>query len=133
MKAIHKVFGTPAPAIPWPGLGEHEEDEEAALELMCDRSKFPPEVAPRHRSLQIAWLQIQSMIVLVPHRPISAAHYLYTIVVARRHGVHIAEVSQELPAIFAEDSAVTRAYRDYTLVPELWTIFERCRAMFNAA
>jgi serine/threonine protein kinase len=132
LKAIHAVFGTPAPELPWPGLGEHEEDEQAALDLMCDRSKTPPEVAPRHRSLQIAWLQIQSMIVRAPHRPISAAHYLYTIVVARRHGVHIAEVGQELPAIFADGSYVAKAYQDYALVPELWTIFQRCREIFLA-
>jgi serine/threonine protein kinase len=132
LKAIHAVSRTSVPEMPWPGLGEHAEDERAALELMCDLTKTPPEVAPRHRSLQIAWLQIQSMIVRAPHRPISAAHYLYTIVIARRHGVHIAEVSQELPAIFADDSFVARAYRDYALVPELWTIFERCRAIFLA-
>lgn len=132
LEAINAVFGTPAPELAWPGLGEHEEDERAALELICDLSKTPPEVTPRHRSLQIAWLQIQSMIVLAPHRPISAAHYLYTIVIARRHGVHIAEVSQELPSIFADTSYVAKAYKDYALVPELWTIFQRCRDLFLA-
>lgn len=132
LKAFHDALGTPAPELPWPGLGEHEEDERAALELICDLRKSPPEVTPRHRSLQIAWLQIQSMIVLAPHRPISAAHYLYTIVVARRHRVHIAEVSQDLPMIFADSSPMAKAYREYTLVPEAWTIFQRCRDLFHA-
>jgi serine/threonine protein kinase len=132
LKAFHAALGTPAPEIPWPGLGEHEEDERAALELICDLSKHPPEVAPRHRSLQIAWLQIQHMLVLAPHRPISGAHYLYTLVVARRHRVHIAEVSQDLPVIFADHSPMAKAYKEYTLVPELWTIFLRCRDLFHA-
>jgi hypothetical protein len=133
LKAFHAALGTPAPQIPWPGLGDREEDERAALELICDLSKTPPEVAPRHRSLQIAWLQIQSMLILAPHRPISGAHYLYTLVVARRHRVHIAEVSQDLPAIFDERSPVVAAYKGYTLVPELWTIYQRCRELFHAA
>ncbi|HET7504366.1 MAG TPA: serine/threonine-protein kinase [Kofleriaceae bacterium] len=133
LKAFHAALGTPAPDIPWPGLGDREEDERAALELICDLEKSPPEVAPRHRSLQIAWLQIQSMLVLAPHRPISCAHYLYTIVVARRHRVHIAEVSQDLPAIFEDGSPVAAAYKAYTVVPELWTIFQRCRELFHSA
>jgi len=129
-KAYHQAFNTGEPPIPWPGLGDREEDEEAALELMCDRSRTPPQVLPRHRSMQIAWVQIQYMILVAPHRPISAAHYLYTVCVAKRHHAHIPEVSQELSAIFTEGSTVWQGYKSYSLVPELWTLFQRCRDIF---
>ena len=71
------------------------------------------------------------MILVAPHRPISAAHYLYTVVVCKRHRVHIPEVTQELPAVFAEGSPIALGYRNYTVVPEIWTLFQRCREMFN--
>src|SRR5262249_55266900 len=132
VKAFDKAFGTGAPPIPWPGLGDRDEDEEAALELMCDRSRTPPLVAPRHRSVQLAWVQIQSMILVAPHRPISTAHYLYTVCVAKKHRVHIPEVSQELPAMFTEESPVWQGYMNYALVPELRTLVQRCREIFHS-
>ncbi len=132
VKAFHHAFGTAPPPGPWPGLGERVEDEAAALELLCDQTTTPWKVSPRHRSLQLAWVQIQSMILVAPHRPISGAHYLYTVVVTKRHNVHIPEVSQDLPAVFAEGSPVELGYKNYTVVPELWTLYQRCREMFNA-
>ncbi len=131
LKALRHVHGTEAPPGPWPGLGERQADENAPLDLLCDRSTTPWTVAPRHRSLQLAWVQIQSMILVAPHRPISAAHYLYTVVVCKRHRVHIPEVTQELPAVFAEGSPIALGYRNYTVVPEIWTLFQRCRDMYS--
>jgi hypothetical protein len=130
IKAFHQQFGTEPPPGPWPGLGEHEEDERPVLELICDIKKNPPQVTPRHRSLQIAWVQIQTMVPVVTHRPLSAVHYLYTVVVAKRHHAHIPEVSQELPAVFQEGSPVWQGYKSYTHVPEVWTLFCRCRDLF---
>jgi serine/threonine protein kinase len=132
LTAFHQAFQTGMPSVPCPNLGERVEDEQAALELLCDASKTPPIVSPRHRSLQIAWVQIQSMILVAPHRPISAAHYLYTVVVAKKHRAHIPEVSQELPAIFTEGTPIYNGYKNYALVPELWPLFQRCRDLFNA-
>jgi serine/threonine protein kinase len=131
LKALHHVHGTEPPPIPWPGLGDRPEDEDAPLDLLCYRHKTPMEVAPRHRSLQLAWVQIQTMILVAPHRPISGAHYLYTLVVCKKHGVHIPEVTQELPAVFAESSPIALGYKNYAIIPEVWTLFLRCREIFN--
>jgi len=132
LKAFHQAFQTGMPSVPCPNLGERVEDEQGALDLICDATKTPPAVMPRHRSLQIAWVQIQSMILVAPHRPISAAHYLYTVVVAKKHRAHIPEVSQELPTIFTEGTPIYNGYKNYALVPELWPLFQRCRDIFNA-
>jgi hypothetical protein len=48
-------------------------------------------------------------------------------VVAKCNHVHISEISQELPSLLAKGSRLEEAIRGYTLVPELFDIFQRCR------
>ncbi|HLL82822.1 MAG TPA: NACHT domain-containing protein, partial [Longimicrobium sp.] len=58
LRAFHQVSGGPPPAGPWPRLGAAPEHEHEALALICDPTQDPPDVTPRHRSLQAAFLQL---------------------------------------------------------------------------
>jgi hypothetical protein len=52
----------------------------------------------------MALLEVQRTVSEGPISPISGVHYLYCLVVARRHGAGIAELGGELPAMLAPGS-----------------------------
>jgi hypothetical protein len=74
-------------------------------------------------------LEIQQAVLVDPFGPISAVHYLYCLVVARRHGGGIAELGRELPALLAADSPYAAAIERYPLVPELREVLAACRRL----
>jgi len=121
------------PITDWPGLAFEREHEEPVLSMLTAGPEHQFRIEPHHRSLQVAWLQILPIVLENPHRPVSIAHYLYTMVVVYRHGVHIPEISDELPAILSDNSKYAEIFRGYTAVPELWTIFTSCQAAYRAA
>ncbi|HEU4406904.1 MAG TPA: serine/threonine-protein kinase [Polyangiaceae bacterium] len=133
MKAFAQRFRTRAPAIPWPGLGDDLETQHQALQVVSTLTENGPRVTVENRSVQVAFLRAQYLAATDSHRPISAVHYLYHLVVARRHDAHVAELARELPAIFDPDSPVAEAIRGYLPVPELATVFETCRRIHDSA
>lgn len=127
LKAYAQRFGGPELTEPWPGLGDNAERE--ALAMMCSTSEDGPRVLVEHRSVQKAILEVQQVVAGDPFRPISGVHYLYCLVVARRHGGGIAELGRELPALLARDSAYAAAIENYALVPELADVLAACRRL----
>ena len=111
----------------WPGLDD--DDERAVLAMMCSTSPEGPRVLAEHRAGQIALLEVQQVVAADPCRPISGIHYLYCLVVARRHGGGIAELGRELPALLAHDSPYAAAIERYDLVPELRDLLALCRRL----
>jgi hypothetical protein len=121
------------PKSDWPGLGFELEYEEPVLSMLTAGRDRQFHIEPRHRSLQVAFLEILPIVVKDPYRPVSIAHYLYTLVVVYRHAAHIPEISRELPLILADDSKYAEIFREYKAVPELWTIFTNCQAAYRDA
>jgi hypothetical protein len=126
LKAWSQRFGSPPPAGPWPAPSDEETDQRKALEMMCSMTPTGPRLLPEHRSVQLAFLQAQYMALEDPDRPISVVHYLYYLVVARRHGAHVVELGRELPLILRPDSPIAEVIRSYALVPELARVLETC-------
>jgi hypothetical protein len=126
-KAFAQRFGGPPVTEPWPGLDDHA--ERAVLAMMCATTDEGPRFRAEHRSVQMALLEVQQVVAGDPYRPISGVHYLYCLVVARRHGGGIAELGRELPALLAAGSLYARAIESYQLVPELQDILAICRRL----
>jgi hypothetical protein len=126
-KAYAQRFGGPAITDGWPGLDDNA--ERTALAMMCPTNDTGPRFLVEHRSIQIALLEVQQVVPDDPFRPISGVHYLYCLVVARRHGAGIAELGRELPAILAPGSPYAAAIENYQLVPELREVLDICRRL----
>jgi hypothetical protein len=126
-KAYAQRFGGPPVTDAWPGLGDHA--ERGALAMMCSTSDDGPRFLVEHRSIQMALLELQQIVPEDPSRPISGVHYLYCLVVARRHGGGIAELGRELPTLLAPSSPYAAAIEGYQLVPELRDVLAGCRRL----
>jgi predicted Ser/Thr protein kinase len=120
-------FGGPAVTEPWPGLGD--DAERGAMAMMCSVGDEGPRFLVEHRSIQMALLEVQQSVPGDPNRPISGVHYLYCLVVARRHGGGVAELGRELPALLAHGSPYAAAIESYRPVPELRDILATCRRL----
>lgn len=90
-----------------------------------------PALDPRDRSVQIAFAELQRLVLTLPSRAISNTHYLYMLATAYRRKKYSEEVLQALRLIFAESSPYEEAIRDFTLVPELNAIFDACRNIYD--
>jgi hypothetical protein len=132
LSAWSKRFGSAPPTSPWPSCDSDAAQKET-LERMCLVTEDGPRLLADHRSVQLAFLEAQYMALEDVDRPISVVHYLYHLVVARRHGAHVAELARQLPAILQPNSAVARAIRGFTLVPEVARLFETCCQIHDSA
>ena len=70
-----------------------------ALPMMCTVEDDQLLFDTRSRSLQLAFLTPVIDALNDPILAIRALHYLYYLIVARKHGVHVFELSQELPQL----------------------------------
>jgi hypothetical protein len=77
----------------------------------------------------MALLELQQVVPGDPFRPISGVHYLYCLVVAKRHGAGIAELGRELPRLLADGSPYAAAVEGYPLVPELGEVLAACHRL----
>ena len=127
LQSYARRFGGPAMPEPWPGLGD--DAERGALAMMCSVSDDGPRFLAEHRSIQMALLELQQVVPEDANRPISGVHYLYCLVVARRHGGGIAELGRELPAVLALGSAYATAIENYPFVPEVRDVLAACRRL----
>jgi hypothetical protein len=121
------------PKSEWPKLCFDPDHEDAVLSMLTAGRQQQFRIEPHHRSLQVAWLRIVPIVLENPYRPVSVAHYLYAVVVVYRHGVHIPEITAELPLILADDSPYAKVFREYKAVPELWTLFTSCQEAYRNA
>jgi serine/threonine protein kinase len=127
LKAYAQRFGSAPPEGAWPGLGANA--ERAVLAMMCQADDSGVRILDEHRSVQLAFLEVQHIVLEDPFRPISVAHYLYCLVVARRHGGGVVELGRELPIILAPGSAHAEVLAGYQVVPELREVLAACRGL----
>jgi hypothetical protein len=127
-KAFAEKFGISQPATPWPAIGFEDAQTSKALPMICTVKDGELILDTRSRSLQRALL----VPILDAHTDsnlaIRALHYLYYLVVARKHGVHVLELAQELPPILASGGKFEKLIQSFTLVPEALELYKRCQA-----
>jgi DNA-binding winged helix-turn-helix (wHTH) protein/energy-coupling factor transporter ATP-binding protein EcfA2 len=133
LKAFSFHFKTLPPACEFPGWDASAEAENAELEVICTRTPKGTSISIVNRSVQLAFLEAQRLLPTDPSRPISVVHYLYYLVLARKHGAHISEVSSELPLILDPERPNGSTILAYAPVPELAVLFQRCRAINELA
>ena len=131
-KAFAGIFGMRQPEIPWPAIGFDEAETLKALPMICTVRDGERVLDARSRSLQLAFLVPILDAYTDPNLAIRALHYLYYLVVARRHEVHVFELSQELPQILASGGRFEKIIESFTLVPEALELFRRCQAAHSA-
>ncbi|MGH8582434.1 MAG: hypothetical protein ACREWG_06505 [Gammaproteobacteria bacterium] len=128
-KAFAALFGTPAPESPWPAIGFSDEETRAALPMICTLQDGKTLLDTRSRSLQLAFLVPILDAYHDPKLAIRALHYLYYLVVARKHGVHVFELSQELPQLLEPGCRLERIIESFTWVPELLDLYRACQTV----
>ncbi|MCI0564479.1 MAG: hypothetical protein MN733_38910 [Nitrososphaera sp.] len=127
-KAFAEKFGIPQPEIQWPAVGFDDVETAKALPMICTVKNAELILDARSRSLQLAFLVPILDAYHDPNLAIRALHYLYYLVVARKHGAHVMELAQELPPILSLGGEFERVIQSFTLVPEALELYRRCQA-----
>lgn len=126
-KAFSRLFGLEAPEVEWPGLDFNDEETLKALPMVCSVEGGRFVLDEKSKSLQVAFL-VPIMEAFNDRRlAIRAVHYLYYLVVARKHGVHYVGLSRELPTLLAEDCKFQEIIESFHWTPELLTLYRRCQ------
>ncbi len=86
----------------------------------------------RSRSLQLAFLVPVLDVYSDPNSAIRALHYLYYLIIARKHGIHVVELAQELPPLLASGCEFEKVIHSFTLVPEVQELYKRCQMMHRS-
>ncbi len=128
-KAFAGLFGSTPPEVPWPRIGFADSETEAALPMICSVSNGKTVLDARSRSLQLAFLVPILDAYQDPRLAIRAIHYLYYLVVARKHGVHVFELSQELPRLLRPGGSFEKVAESFTVVPEVLELYRECQAV----
>lgn len=127
-KAVAEKFGISQPETPWPAIGFEDAETAKALPMICTVKDGELILDERSRSLQRAFL----VPILDAHTDsnlaIRALHNLYYFVVARKHGVHVLELAQELPSILASGGEFEKLIQSFTIIPEALELYKRCKA-----
>lgn len=127
-KAFAEQFGISQPETLWPAIGFEDAETSKALPMICTVKDGELILDARSRSLQLAFL----LPILDAHTDsnltIRALHNLYYLVVARKHGVHVLELTQELPHILASGGEFEKLIQSFTLVPEALKLYKTCQA-----
>jgi hypothetical protein len=126
-KAFSAMFDLEAPEIEWPGLDFNDEETLKALPMVCSIENGRYVLDERSKSLQVAFLVPIMDAFNDPRLAIRAVHYLYYLIVARKHGVHYVVLSRELPALLAEDSQFQQIIESFHWTPEILTFYQRCQ------
>ncbi len=126
-RAFAEKFGLAQPQIPWPALGFDADHTQKALPMICTVKDGQASLDSRSRSLQLAFLTPIYDACHDPNLSIRAVHYLYYLVVARKHAVHAVELSQELPDLLNEGCEFENVLESFELVPEVLTLYRRCQ------
>ncbi len=128
-KAFAESFGMPQPRVPWPEIGFSDEETVKALPMICTVEGDRWRLDTRSRSLQLAFLVPILDAYHDAKLAIRALHYLYYLVVARKHGVHVLELSQELPQLLAPGCRFEQVIASFTMVPEVQRLYHACQVL----
>ncbi|MCI0668074.1 MAG: ATP-binding protein [Methylococcaceae bacterium] len=126
-KAFSELFDLEAPEIEWPGLDFNDQETLKALPMVCSFDNGNYVLDERAKSLQVAFLVPIMEAFNDPRLAIRAMHYLYYLIVARKHGVHYVGLSRELPALLAEGCKFQGIIESFHWTPELFTFYQRCQ------
>jgi pimeloyl-ACP methyl ester carboxylesterase len=128
-KAFSKLFGTVPPEVPWPAIGFEDTETLRTLAMVSTLRNDRWILDERSRSLQLAFLVPILETYKDAQLTIRAVHYLYYLVVARKHDAHIIELNQELSQLLAPGSKFEKIIESFTIVPEVFELYRRCQAM----
>ncbi|MGH8549433.1 MAG: hypothetical protein ACRERU_12710 [Methylococcales bacterium] len=126
-KAFSELFDLEAPEFEWPGLDFNDQETLKALPMVCSVENGDYVLDERSKSLQVAFLVPIMEAFNDPRLAIRAVHYLYYLIVARKHGVHYVGLTRELPALLGEDCKFQKIIESFHWTPELLTFYQRCR------
>src|SRR5205814_9267425 len=104
------------------------ENDEASLLLVAIKRDGVFDMTTAHRSLQRAFLLIQTTVTenREPARPIAILHYLFLLALARRYNAGLTELNEELPKLLASGAPLEQEVRK-TGVPPLLDLYRMCR------
>jgi len=122
-KAFAVRFGMSQPEIKWPTINFDDAHTHKALPMICTVKDGQLVLDARSRSLQLAFLTPVVDALSDPNLAIRALHYLYYLIVARKHGVHVFELSQELPQLLVPGCPFEKVIESFTLVPEVLQLY----------
>ena len=127
-KAFSKLFGLQQPESDWPEIGFDDEETIQALPMVCTIENGRYLLDDRSRTLQFAFLIPIQESYNDYRLAIRAVHYLYYLVVARKHGVHILELSYELPQLLKPGCQFEEIVQSFDIVPEVLRLYRSCQA-----
>jgi hypothetical protein len=120
------VSGEVSPALMTRSL----ENDEASLLLVAIKKDGQFDITTAHRSLQRAFLLIQTTVTenREPARPIAIMHYLFLLALARWYNAGLTELNEELPKLLAADGPLEQEVRKTGVLP-LLTLYRICQEM----
>jgi hypothetical protein len=127
-QAFAEKFNVDQPKKPWPELGFDDQTTTRLLPMICTVKDDQLILDDRSRSFQKALLTPILEIFNDANMAIRAVHYLYYLVVARKHSVHVHELSQELPQLLDNGCQFEQIIEAFTLVPEALKLYRHCQA-----
>jgi len=116
---------------PWPQLWQSEQQSVEALLMIASAQGDHFTANEIQRSIQAAFMRIQSYACEIPSRIISTAHYLYPLALAYSRDVPLDRtVVAELPSLL-RDLRLDLAYRTHPIA-EIGMIWARCKELNGA-
>ena len=126
-KAFAEKYATELPNNDWLELDFSDEMTYKALPMICANKDNRWILDERSKSLQYALLVPIQESSSDMKLAIRAVHYLYYLVVARKHGVHVIQLNVELHHLLATDSPFEKMVESFASVTEVLTLYRRCQ------
>ena len=117
---------------PWPGLWNTKVQELQAVEMLCTPKNGGWTFTDRLSTAQRAFLGYLKSLPRYPQKAIKAMHHIHVVVSAYKVGACDELVAGELPRVIANND-IDRVIRSYDAVPELATIWDRCRKIVGVS
>ncbi len=129
-KAFSELFDLEAPENDWPELDFNDEETLKGLPMVCTIEHGKHVLDERSKSLQVALLVPIMEAFNDPRLAIRALHYLYYLIVARKHGVHFVGLSRELPTLLSEGCEFQGIIESFHWTPQLLRFYRRCQRYY---
>jgi hypothetical protein len=127
LKAFTELSNQKQTPVDWPGLDFKDDQTQKVLPIVCSTENGNYVLDQRSKSLQASFLVSIMETFKDVRLAIRAVHYLYYLIVARKHDIHFAGLSSELPVLLAERSEFETIIKSFDSVPELLTLYRRCQ------
>jgi len=127
LKAFSELSSQKQTPVDWPGLDFKDDQTLKVLPMVCSTENGNYVLDQRSKSLQASFLVSIMETFNDARLAIRAVHYLYYLIVARKHDVHFAGLSSELPVLLAEGCEFEAIIKSFDSVPELLTFYRRCQ------